>query len=290
MNNNEEIEVKEKDLLSSKNKLIERDNEFFRKKGPKKNALLIRSINLNKENKLKEEKLPTQEPKKPRNELTDIEIDSLSFSKAKEIDQRTYYGFYWSQLKYRQLILFTFFSFNDYNFFFIKVLCFFLLLSLNLSYNIIFFFDKIINEIYDNKGKYSLKLQILNIFICSLIFSFSIILCRFIITAHRKYIKLKEYEIYEEAQKESYSIHKRLVIRYIIFIICDGILLVGIWYFVTGFCAIFHYTQNHAFLNAFFSFLFSMIYPFIYLLLPPLFRYLGLTKNQKCCYCLSQYI
>ena len=133
-------------------------------------------------------------------------------------------------------------------------------------------------------------MQILNIFICSLIFSFSIILCRFIITAHRKYIKLKEYEIYEEAQKESYSIHKRLVIRYIIFIICDGILLVGIWYFVTGFCAIFHYTQNHAFLNAFFSFLFSMIYPFIYLLLPALFRYLGLTKNQKCCYRLSQYI
>ena len=275
IDNNDSNEINNKDIITSKNQLIEKENEFFRKKGPKKNALLIRSINLNKENKLKEDKIIPPQPKNPKTGLTDIEIDSLPYNKAKEIDQRTYFEYYWSQLKYRQLILFTFFSFNDYNFFYIKVLCFFLLLSLNLSYNIIFFFDKVINQIYDDKGKYSIKLQILNVIICSLIFSFSIILCRLAIKAHRKYIKLKQYEIYEEAQKESYSIHKRLVIRYIIFIIFDGILLVGMWYFVTGFCAIFHYTQNHMFLNAFFSFLLSMIYPFAYLLLPALFRYLG---------------
>ena len=289
VNNNDENK-NDKDILSSKNQLIEKEEQFYRKKGPKKNALLIRSIALNKENKLKEEIISPKKEQKLSNNLTDIEKDSLPYEQAKEIDDRTFAGYYWSLLKYRQLIIFTFFSYNDYNFFFIKAISFFLLLSLNLAYNIIFFFDKIINEIYDDKGKYSMKLQILNIFICSLIFSFSIILVRFIITSHRKYIKLKQYEDYDEAKKESYSIHKRLVIRYIIFIVVAGILMLGIWYFVTGFCAIFHYTQNHMFLNAFFSFLFSMIYSFAYLLLPAMFRYLGLNKNKKCCYCFSQYI
>ena len=222
--------------------------------------------------------------------LTDIEIDSLCYDKAKIIDHRGYCGYYWSMLKLRQLIIFTFVSNDDYNFILIKIVSFFLLLSLNLFYNSIFFFDKVINDIYDDEGKYSIKLQILNILICSLIFSFTIILVRFIITSHRKYIKLKEMEIYEEAQKESYSIHKKLVIRYIIFISVGSVLILFIWYFITSFCAIYRYTQNHMFLNAFISFLFSMIYPFIYCLLPALFRYLGLEKNYKCCYCFSQYI
>ena len=228
----------EKDIIASENKLIEKD--VFRKKGPKKNVVSQRSISIKKENKIKEEILIPQKPKKYNDKLYDIEIDLLNYEDAKIIDKREFAGYYWSMLKYRQLIIFTFFVYNDYNFTFIKIIAFFLLLSLNLTYNAIFFFDKIINEIYDNEGKYSLKIQILNIFICSVAFSFTNILVRFIITCHKKYIKLKEIENYEEAKTESYSIHKRLVIRYIIFIVIGSILILGIWYFITGFCAIFH--------------------------------------------------
>ena len=66
-------------------------------------------------------------------------MDLLSYDKAKILDKRDYLGYYWSFLKYRQLILFTFFSYDDYNFTFIKIISFFLLLSLNLTYNAIFF-------------------------------------------------------------------------------------------------------------------------------------------------------
>ena len=283
---------KDKDIIFSDNKLLDKEKEYFRKKGPKKNALLIRSIALIKENEMTHDIFVPGKKKINYNEkLTDIEIDSLCYDKAKIIDHRGYCGYYWSMLKLRQLIIFTFVvSKDDYNFIFIKIISFFLLLSLNLFYNSIFFFDKVINDIYDDEGKYSIKLQILNILICSLIFSFTIILVRFIITSHRKYIKLKEMDVYEEAQKESYSIHKKLVIRYIIFISVGSVLILFIWYFITSFCAIYRYTQNHMFLNAFISFLFSMIYQFIYCLLPALFRYLGLEKNYKCCYCFSQYI
>ena len=242
-NINENMNIDDKDIINSENKKIDKEKEIFRKKGPKKNAILIRSIGLNKENKMKQEVLIPEKKEKKINysdKLNDIEKDLLSYDEAKTIDERDYYGYYWSLLKYRHLILFTFFSYDDYNFIIIKIIAFFLLLSLNLVYNFIFFFDKVINEIYDNKGKYSIKIQFLNIFICSVIFSLTIVLIRIIITSHKKYIKLKHIDNYEMAQKESYSIHKKLVIRYIIFIAVEGILLLFFWYYITAFCAVFH--------------------------------------------------
>ena len=279
--------VVENEYIISSEKNKNNEMEFIRKKGPKKNILLHRSIVINKDTKLEDIII---EAKEKEENLTDIEKDLLTYERAKKIDKRTYCGYYWSLLKLRQLIIFTFFSHNDFNLFLVKLFSFFLLLSFNLVYNAIFFFDKVINDIYDDRGEYSLKLQILNIFISSILFSFTIILIRFIITSHKKLIKLKNMDIYEEAQKESFSIHNCLIITYIIYYIVGMILLIFFWYFITSFGAIFHYTQNHCFLNAFISFCFSMIYPFIYCLIPALFRYLALKKNYEKLYCFSQCI
>jgi hypothetical protein len=286
-NDNENKKVENDEQIINKDKTKVNDIEFIRKKGPKKNIFLHRSVIINKEHN---PEIIIDEKKEKYEYLTDIEKDLLALEKAKILDDRTFCGYYWSLLKLRQLIIFTFFSFDDFNIFIIKLLSIFLLLSFNLVYNALFFFDKIINEIYDDRGKYSIKLEILNIFISSILFSFTIILIRFIITCHKKLIKLKNMEVYEEAQKESFSIHKSLIIKYIIYYIVGIILLIAFWYFITSFCAIFHYTQNHLFLNAFISFCFSMIYPFIYLLIPAWFRYLALKKNHEKFYCISQYI
>ena len=278
------------DIISSSNKMIEKEEEekYIRKKGPKKNLHLIRSLALDKENEVPEDIIPI---KRNYNEkLTDIEIDLLPYEVAKTLDKRKFKGYYWSLLKLRQLIIFTFLVFDDFNIFLIKLIAFFLLLSINFVYNSILFYDKIIDKIYDNEGKYSLKIQILNIFIGSVAFSLTIVLIRFIITCHKRFIKLKEIEIYEKAQKESFSMHRSLLTRYIVFITVGIILLLLFWYYICCFCGIFHFTQNHLFLNAFLSFLLSMIYPFIYCLLPAMFRYLAFKKNQKCYYNFSQYI
>ena len=283
-------ENEKEDIISSSNKMIEKEEEekYIKKKGPKKNLHLIRSLALDKENEVPEDIIPI---KRNYNEkLTDIEIDLLPYEVAKTLDKRKFKGYYWSLLKLRQLIIFTFLVFDDFNIFLIKLIAFFLLLSINFVYNSILFYDKIIDKIYDNEGKYSLKIQILNIFICSVAFSLTIVLIRFIITCHKRFIKLKEIEIYEKAQKESFSMHRSLLTRYIVFIIIGIILLLFFWYYITCFCGIFHFTQNHLFLNAFLSFLLSMIYPFIYCLLPAMFRYLAFKKNQKCYYNFSQYI
>ena len=290
-NNNIMQDDKNKEIKDEYIKKLDKNKnneiEFIRKKGPKKNILLYRSVVINKD-KEKEDIIINKKEKEEY--LTDIEKDLLSYERAKKLDRRTYCGYYWSLLKLRQLIIFTFFVFDDFNLFLVKLFSFFLLLSFNLAYNAIFFFDKVINDIYDDRGKYSLKLQILNIFISSILFSFTIILIRFIIISHKKLIKLKNMDVYQDAQRESFSIHNRFIITYIIYYIIGAIFLIFFWYFLTSFGAIFHYTQNHCFLNAFISFCFSMIYPFIYCLIPALFRYLALKKNYERLYCISQYI
>ena len=74
--------------------------------------------------------------------LNDYEINILEYEIALNIDKRTYLQYYWSLLKKKQLILFTFFPANDYNLISIKICLFLLSFSLYLTINIL----KIINK------------------------------------------------------------------------------------------------------------------------------------------------
>ena len=46
------------------------------------------------------------------NNLNDQELNSLNYEHAKLLDKRTYIQYYWSLLKKKQLILFTFYPSN----------------------------------------------------------------------------------------------------------------------------------------------------------------------------------
>ena len=46
----------------------------------------------------------------------DQELNTLEYKIAIEVDKRTYFQYYWSLLKKKQLIIFTFCPDNDYNF------------------------------------------------------------------------------------------------------------------------------------------------------------------------------
>ena len=64
-----------------------------------------------------------------KNNLNDLELNTLKYKLALEIDKRTYIQYYFSLLKKKHLILFTFMPINNYN-----------LLSIKISIFIIFFF------------------------------------------------------------------------------------------------------------------------------------------------------
>ena len=73
----------------------------------------------------KKEKVKKKENNNKKREFNDYELNELKYEKALIYDKRTYIQIYWSSLKKKQLILFSFYPNNDYNSQTIKVCLFF---------------------------------------------------------------------------------------------------------------------------------------------------------------------
>ena len=70
---------------------------------------------------------------------TDYEFNWLSYDEALKFDKRTKCDYYGSLIKSKQLIIFTFCSFNDYNSGVVKKFMFFLSFALHYTVNALFF-------------------------------------------------------------------------------------------------------------------------------------------------------
>ena len=78
------------------------------------------------------------------NELNDHEINNLEYPKAVIYDKRTFFEYYLSLIKKKQIILFSFFPNNDYNINYIKISLF--IISFSSYFTIIGFF--LVTKIY----------------------------------------------------------------------------------------------------------------------------------------------
>ena len=58
--------------------------------------------------------------------MNDYELNNLKYEKALIYDKRTYFQYYWSLLKRKHLLLFTFLPANDYNLISLKISIFLL--------------------------------------------------------------------------------------------------------------------------------------------------------------------
>ena len=74
-------------------------------------------------------------------ECTDSEMNSLPYEKALMIDKRIYFQYYFSLLKKKQIILFSFYPNKDYNAQIIKSFLFFFFYTSDMTINALFFTD-----------------------------------------------------------------------------------------------------------------------------------------------------
>ena len=65
------------------------------------------------------------------------------------------------------------------------------------------------------------------------------------------------------------------------------IMLFGFWYYLAAFCAVYYNTQIPLIKDSFISFGTSMLYPFLFDLIPIIFRIFSLKNKIKCCYIFS---
>ena len=211
----------------------------------------------------------------------DQELNNMEYKKALIYDKRTYFQYYYSLLKKKQLILFSFFPSNDYNLLIIKINLFLVSFSLYFTINGFFFTDNTMHRIYANKGEYTIIYQIPKILISSAISIVINIILKLLALSEKDIINFKKDKNNNKIKEKSEKLTNYLKIKIIIFIVLSFLLLLFFCYFISCFCGVFSNTQMFLFKDTCVSFLISMIYPFVINLIPGIFRIIALRDKKK---------
>ena len=235
-------------------------------------------------------------PKEKKNEkkilnYNDFEMNSLPYEEAIIIDKRSYFQYYISLLKQKHLLIFSFYTYDDYNSKIIKIFLFFFSFALSYTINAFFFNYTTMHKIYEDEGVFNFLFQLPQIIYSSIISSSINIIIKALSLSQKNIIKLKKEE--HNIRKQAFDILKCLKLKFVVFFILSFIFLLFFWYYLSCFCAVYINTQKCLIENTLISFLLSLIYPIFINLLPGFFRIPSLNsknKKQKCLYNFSQII
>ena len=282
--------------FSSKNKLNQ--NILENKNIDNKKQLSIELNNLEKNQKLNgttnqllnNKKLNYKKDKKKN--LDDYELNNLEYTEAIKLDNRTFFNIYIYFLKREQIILFTFFYFNDFNIFSLKLSKFFLAICTDMAFNVFFFSDESMHNIYISGGEHDFIGQLAQIIYSTVVSQILQIFINYLTMTDITYYTIKELVNEKHtSEKQIKSVMKCLKLKIIIFFIFSTCLFLFFWYFVTAFCSVYENTQMIFITDSLSSFAVGLIYPFILYLIPTELRVLALKyKNKKFLYLLSDKI
>ena len=93
-------------------------------------------------------------------------LNNMNFQNALEYDKRGFLSYYINILMYNQMLLFVIFK-DNWNFVITKISMFVNIITFALLFNVMFFGNKLIKAIYENKGGLSMKNAIGWIFLAS---------------------------------------------------------------------------------------------------------------------------
>ena len=216
-----------------------------------------------------------------KNNYNDEELNSLEYKIAIIVDKRTYFQYYWSLIKKKQIFLFTFINLNDYNLIQIKICLLLLAFSLYFTINGFFFTDETMNNIYEEKGYYNIIFHIPQILYSTLISVIIIKIFKSLSLSENQLLSIKKEKNIHKAKKIAFKIRKILRIKIVLFYIIGFLFLLFFWYFISCFCAVYKNTQDILIKDTLLSFAISMIYPFGINLFPGMFRIPALRAKKK---------
>ena len=223
----------------------------------------------------------------------DEELNQLSYPLALRSDNRTYCEYYYSLIKTKHNLIFSFFYSKDYNLRIIKIDLFFITFVSDFAINTLFFDDDSMHKIYEEKGKFDFLYQLPQI-IYSTIISYALnILLNFLALSEDYILDLKKNKNNINVDRRYAKIYKKLKILLMIYFIISLILLLFFWYYISMFCAVYKNTQNHLIKDTLISFGTSFLSPFGFYLLPGFFRIPALSNKRnkrECLYNISKFI
>ena len=275
---------------NTKDIIIFNNNNNLEKENIQSNNI-ITNQNKNNVNKYYEFIINNIEYSKRQNYFNPEELNSLEYELAIQIDNRNYFQYYWSLLKLKHLIIFTFITNDDYNIFLLK-LCFFLIsFSLYFTVNALFFSDDSINNLYEEKGRFNFLYQIPQILYSTIVSTIINLILKKLSLSQKDILEVKQNLEISKVELACIKVKKCLKIKRIIFMIIGCLLLLFFWYYLSCFCSVFVNTQISLIKDTLISYCLSLIYPFGINLLPGLLRIPAIkNKNQKFLYILSRFI
>ena len=219
----------------------------------------------------------------------DFELNSLDYEESLKLDNRNYFEYYISLLKYKHPLLFSFGTYNDYNSKIIKIFLFLFSFCLDFVVNALFFTDDTMHKIYEDKGKFNFLYQIPQILYSTIISRFIDSFIRNFALTQDNIIELKQ----EKGKKDIKKFLRILKIKFILFYLFTFITLLFFWYYLTCFCGIYINTQIHLIKDFIISLITSVIIPFVIYLIPGIFRIMALKakkSNKKFLYQFSLFL
>ena len=221
----------------------------------------------------------------------DTELNSLEYKVALKIDKRNYFQYYWSLIKKKQLLIFTFFPNKDYNSIIIKICLLLFAFVLYYTINALFFNDSTMHKIYVDKGAFNFIYNIPQILYSTVISSVISMIIKMLSLSEKNVLDIKNSKNIEIANQKYKKGLKCLVIKFIIFFIVNLLFLLLFWYYLACFCAVYKNTQYYLIKDTSISFFLSLLYPFGLNLLPGIFRIPSLKEtNRECMYKISKII
>ena len=281
--------VKNKDVinLNVNNKIYQNKQKEQTSGTPQNNNNIIKKF----ESTIKNKELMTKA--KEIMTYNDEELNNLSYELALKQDNRNFLEHYISLLKTKHDIIFTFFNNTDYNSKIIKIDLFLFNFSFFFVINALFFSDKTMHKIYEEKGTFNFIYQLSQILYSSIISNILIILIKKLALSEDDILVFKGIKEKKDLKIKMISLNKKLKIKFLLYFIVNSIFLIFFWYYLSMFCAIYVNTQIHLIKDTIISFALSLIYPLGLYFIPILLRIYALSepkKNRIYLYKVSQFI
>ena len=216
--------------------------------------------------------------------FSDFELNELSYVKAVQLDKRNFFRYYWQLIRREHIIIFTFFAWNDYNIFTIKLSKFIFAIVLDFALNTLFFIDDSMHKIYLDYGKYIFIAQIPQIIYSSVASQSLDVVLRYLALTEKDIYRIKQLEKRKNkvlATKKIFGILKCIKIKLCGYFILTFIFICFFWYFISAFCAVYKNTQMFLIKDSLTSFSISLITPFIMYIFPAAFRIISLKDKKK---------
>ena len=223
--------------------------------------------------------------------FTDSELNHMSYIEALKNDKRTYFQYYFSLLKTKNMLFFSFCPNNDYNSKISKIFLFFFSFALFYTINALFFNDSTMHKILEDNGNFNFVYQLNQIFYSSIISLIITEIIKYFSLTEKNILKIKNEKNINKLDNIAKDVLKCLKIKFILFFIISFLFLLIFWYYLGIFGAIYKNTQTHLIKDTLFSFGFSLLYSFIFNLVPGIFRNISLKdKNRDLFYIISKFI